>query len=1151
MSKNFIHLNVHSEYAIADSTIRIPQLIEKVKSLGMPAVAITDMNNVFATIKFFNAAKKAGIKPILGADIWVVDSDSQDQVFELTMLCQNEQGYLNLSQIISHAQYHRNAQHQPCVDVNYLLAHNEGLIVLADSMFSDIGQQIANQKLESAVDTMLKWRDAFGDRYYVAIAEIGRANEQNFNSAAIYMAAHQNIPLVATGRCRFLEEDDFNAHEARICINRGYVLADPKRPKEYTNQQYIKSPQQMSDVFAEFPSLLENSYAIAQRCNFDIGFTRYFLPEFPVPEGKTIDSYFAELCRKNLGDFLNKFGPDPNCTIQDYHDRLEHEIKVILDMGFPGYFLIVSDFIKWSKDNSIPVGPGRGSGAGSLVAYVLHITDLDPLKYELLFERFLNPERVSMPDFDVDFCMDRRDEVIAYVADKYGKEKVSQIITYGSMNAKAVIRDAGRVLGYPYPVVDGIAKLIPNDLGITLTESLKKAPELSILYDEDEEAQEVIDLSLKLEGLKRNVGKHAGGVVIAPSAISDFCPVYVEENSQSVVSQFDKDDVESIGLVKFDFLGLRTLTIIDWAIQSIENETEKKLDIANIPLDDKKTFALLRSAKTTSVFQLESSGMQALIGRLRPDRFEDIIALVALYRPGPLDSGMVDTYVKCKHGMETPNYMHLSLEEILKPTYGVILYQEQVMQIAQVLSGFTLGGADILRKAMGKKIASVMEQQKQVFIDGAVERDVKEELAAEIFSQIETFAGYGFNKSHSAAYALVSYQTAYLKAHYPVHFMAAVLSADMDNTEKVVHQLFDIKSFKIKVKPPCVNESDYKFKAKDGAIIYGLGAIKGVGEGAIEEIVNAREQQGPFESFQDLCTRVNLRKVNKRTLEALIRSGAFDRLHNNRRQLLEGMERVVKAADQMSKDRDSGQFDLFSNASGNSSYQSIQLPQVPEDTKLDRLLAEKTVTGTFLSDHPLKLAAQSLSHITTFDLAHFHEMNIKSAKTKDFRVVGMVTGARPGFRGKMKVRIVDHSGIFEFSLSEQFYYEHQDKLEANAMIYIDGTAGMKSFKSKDGKPDNEVFVTSVNNLYSIDEAVSLYCDRICFVTEQNSELLKSDIDELFKKHGRGKAQLYIHFKNSEQKVNLKLDEKFKIRPSYELIEEALTKSSIQQVLTKN
>lgn len=1151
MSHNFVHLNVHSEYAIVDSTIRIPQLIDKVKSLGMPAVAITDMNNVFATIKFFNTAKKAGIKPIIGADVWVVDSDHPDQVFELTLLCQNNQGYLNLSQIISHGQYHRNAQHQPCVEIDYLFQHHEGIIVLADSMFSDIGHQIANQKLELAVDNMLKWRHVFGDRYYVAIAEIGRANEKSFNSAAIYMAAHQNIPMVASGRCRFLDEDDFNAHEARICINRGYVLADPKRPKEYTNEQYVKSPQEMNELFDAYPSLIENSYAIAQRCNLDIGFTRYFLPDFPVPEGQTIDSYFAALCRKNLDEFLKQNGPDPTCSVEDYYDRLEHEIKVILDMGFPGYFLIVSDFIKWSKDNSIPVGPGRGSGAGSLVAYVLHITDLDPLKYELLFERFLNPERVSMPDFDVDFCMDRRDEVIAYVSETYGKEKVSQIITYGSMNAKAVIRDAGRVLGYPYPVVDGIAKLIPNDLGITLTESLKKAPELSILYEEDEEAQEVIDLSLKLEGLKRNVGKHAGGVVIAPSAISDFCPVYVEENSQSVVSQFDKDDVESIGLVKFDFLGLRTLTIIDWAIQSIEQETGDKLDIASIPLDDKKTFALLRSAKTTSVFQLESSGMQALIGRLRPDRFEDIIALVALYRPGPLDSGMVDTYVKCKHGMETPNYMHHTLEEILRPTYGVILYQEQVMQIAQVLSGFTLGGADILRKAMGKKIVEVMTQQKQVFIDGAVERDVKEELAAEIFSQIETFAGYGFNKSHSAAYALVSYQTAFLKAHYPVHFMAAVLSADMDNTEKVVHNLFDIRSFKIKVKPPYVNESVYKFKAKEDAIIYGLGAIKGVGEGAIEEIVNAREQNGPFESFQDLCTRVNLRKVNKRTLEALIRAGAFDQLHHNRRQLLDGMARVVKAADQMSKDRDAGQFDLFGNAAGNSSYQSIKLPDVSEDTKLERLLAEKTVTGTFLSDHPLQLAAQSLSHVTTFDLAHFHEMNIKGSKTKDFCVVGMVTGSRPGFRGKMKVRIVDHSGIFEFSLSEQFYYEYQDKLEANAMIYIDGTAGMKSFKSKDGKPDNEVFVTSVNNLYSIDEAVSLYCDRICFVTEQNSERLKQDIDELLDKHGKGKAQLYIHFKNTEQKVNLKLNEQFKIRPSYELIEEALTKPSIQEVLTKN
>lgn len=1147
----FVHLNVHTEFAIIDSTIRIPQLIKKVKELGMPAVAITDMNNVFATIKFFNAAKKAGIKPIIGADVWVTDARDETQVFELTLLCQNRAGYLNLSQIISHAQYHRNAKHQPCVSKEFIFEHAEGLIVLADSMFSDVGRSILQQKLDQAANDMLLWKQVFGDRYYVAVAQIKRAKEQATNSAAIYMAAHQEVPMVASGRCRFLDEDDFNAHEARICINRGNVLADPKRPKDYTQEQYVKSSEEISELFVQFPTMVENAYEVAKRCNLDFNFKDYYLPDFPIPEGQTIDSYFEQLCRQNLNAFLSDFGPDPDYSEQDYHDRLDHEIKVILDMGFPGYFLIVSDFIRWSKDNQIPVGPGRGSGAGSLVAFVLKITNLDPLKYELLFERFLNPERISMPDFDVDFCMDRRDEVIAYVADKYGKEKVSQIITYGSMNAKAVIRDAGRVLGYPYPVVDGIAKLIPNDLGITLTESLKKAPELSQLYDEDDEAQEVIDLSLKLEGLKRNVGKHAGGVVIAPSAISDFCPVYVEENSQSVVSQFDKDDVESIGLVKFDFLGLRTLTIIDWALRSIERETGKLLNIDTIPLNDKKTFKLLRSAKTTSVFQLESSGMQGLIGRLRPDRFEDIIALVALYRPGPLDSGMVDTYVKCKHGLETPNYLHDTLTDILKPTYGVILYQEQVMQIAQVLSGFTLGGADILRKAMGKKIHEVMAQQKQIFIDGAVERGVNGDLAAEIFSQIETFAGYGFNKSHSAAYALVSYQTAYLKAHYPVHFMAAVLSADMDNTDKVVNQLFDIRSFKITVKPPDVNESVYKFKAKEGAIIYGMGAIKGVGEGAIEEIIKARESGGRFDSFQDLCTRVSLRKVNKRTLEALIRAGAFDQLHDNRRQLLTGMEQVVKAADQMSKDRDSGQFDLFGNATGNSSYQSIQLPVVAEDEKIERLLAEKTVTGTFLSDHPLRFAASVLDHVITFGLSKFQEMNIKNSKPKDFRVLGFVTGSRPGFRGKMKVMIIDQTGVFEFSLSEQVYFEYQELLQPNNIIFVEGTAGMKTFKGKDGKPDNEVFVTSVSQLYAVDDAVALYCDRICFVSKANTEQLSADIKELLAKHGKGKAQLYLHIKKSGQKVNLKLSEQHKIRPSYALLLEALSKPSIQQVLTKN
>ncbi len=1147
---HFVHLNVHSEYAITDSTIRIPQLVETVREMGMSAVALTDTNNLFAALKFYQAAKSAGIKPIFGADVTVLDPTLDVGIFEITLLCQNRAGYLNLSRIISQSQRQSDDRGQVYVEKSFLQQHAAGLIVLADSMVSDFGQLIQQRQLEAALDIMLDWRSVFGDRFYVALANIGRNHEQNCHDAALYMAAHQRIPLVATGRCRFLHPDDFEAHEARVCINSGHIVADKNRPHNYTEQQYVKTPEQMAQLFADHPSLLENTHYIAQRCNFDFDSKDYYLPDFPIPEGETIDSYFAQLCRSQLAEFLQSDLRDPDYSDEAYKDRLELEIKVILDMGFPGYFLIVSDFIRWSKDNRIPVGPGRGSGAGSLVAYMLKITALDPLTYELLFERFLNPERISMPDFDVDFCMDRRDEVIAYVADKYGHEKVSQIITFGSMNAKAVVRDAGRVLGYPYPVTDGIAKLIPNDLGMTLSKAMTAAPDLKALYEDDDEAREIIDLSYKLEGLKRNVGKHAGGVVIAPSAISDFCPIYIEQQSQSVVSQFDKDDVESIGLVKFDFLGLRTLTIIDWAVQAIVADTGKPLDIEKIPLNDKKTFQLMRTGNTTSVFQLESPGMQSLIGRLKPDDFEDIIALVALYRPGPLDSGMVDTFVKCKHGLEKPNYMHEDLAEILEPTYGVILYQEQVMQIAQVLAGFTLGGADILRKAMGKKIHEVMEQQKQVFIDGAVERGVDEALAAHIFSQIETFAGYGFNKSHSAAYALVAYQTAYLKAHYPVHFMAAVLSADLNNTDKIAKQLYDIRAMGIQVNQPDVNRSFYRFKAIDGAIQYGMGAIKGVGEGAIEDIVLARELDGEFTSFSNLCGRVNLSKVNKRSLEALIKAGAFDQLHENRSQLLAGMEQVLKASEQQNKDKQAGQFDLFGGGQDNTAYAEIKLPPAQKENALERFLAEKSVLGFFLSGHPMDEIRECLQHVLSFPLDHFHQMKINSEKPRDFRILGMVAGVRPGFNQKMKLLLNDHSGDFDFTLSPQLYAEYEEHLAQHEVLMVSGEAGLKTFKGRNGEGDNEIFVVQVKELLTLDQALAMYCNHICLVSFKNSHQLAGDLAHLCKQFGPGKTRLYVHYRNQDKLTNLEIGEQFGVRINKQFIEQALNLPSIQKVLAK-
>ncbi|HFC31050.1 MAG TPA: DNA polymerase III subunit alpha, partial [Oceanospirillales bacterium] len=651
--------------------------------------------------------------------------------------------------------------------------HHEGLIAISANMRGDIGQFIGQNKMEQAADKVAKWKRLFGNRFYLSIAKIGRKHEKWHNDATIYFAAHQSVAIVASNEVRFMQESDFNAHEARVCINQGMILADPRREKTYTRQQYLATPEEMIEKFKDFPQAIENTVEIAKRCHYCFKFGKYFLPDFPIPAGLTIDEFFRKITQEKLDDYLKNHGAFEGYSEQDYQERLKYEVDIILQMGFPGYFLIVADFINWSKKNKIPVGPGRGSGAGSLVAFVLKITDLDPLQYGLIFERFLNPERISMPDFDVDFCMDRRDEVIEYVAHTYGAKQVSQIITFGTLSAKAVVRDVGRVLGYPFPVVDGIAKLIPNDLGITLELAQKESTELALKIETDDDAKELFELALQLEGLTRNTGKHAGGVVIAPDKLSRFCPVYKDEHAEGILSQFDKNDVEAIGLVKFDFLGLRTLTIIDNALQTINENNGNPVDITRIPLDDAKVFQLLKECRTTAVFQLESDGIKGLIKKLVPDSFAEIIALVALYRPGPMGAGMVDTYVDCKHGNLEPDYLHPELEEILKPTYGVILYQEQVMKIAQVLSGYSLGQADILRKAMGKKIESVMNEQTEIFVKGAENRGVDGKLAAHIFSLIVKFAGYGFNKSHSAAYALIAYQTAWLKAHYPVEFMAS------------------------------------------------------------------------------------------------------------------------------------------------------------------------------------------------------------------------------------------------------------------------------------------------------------------------------------------------------------------------------------------
>ncbi|HHL19784.1 MAG TPA: DNA polymerase III subunit alpha, partial [Thiothrix sp.] len=979
---NFVHLRLHTEYSLSDSTIPLKSLIKSVADKGMASVAVTDLNNLFAVVKFYRAANGAGIKPIFGVDIYV--DSGEDKPFNMILLAQDHAGYLNLCRLISEGYLKGQRLGIPRVTPEWIKRYSEGIIALSGGVSGDVGKALVDGNSELAATRAMQWRDIFPNRYYLEINRTGRVGDEEQLHAAVDLALQLDLPVVATNDVRFIAEDDFYSHEARTCISAGYVLDDPNRPKYYSEQQYLRSAEEMTELFADIPEALANTVEIAKRCNMELTLGKNYLPIFPIPKGMTEADFFAKESRKgleqrlatifdvNAADFSQKRLP--------YDQRLETELSVINGMEFPGYFLIVADFIQWAKDNNIPVGPGRGSGAGSLVAYSLKITDIDPLPYDLLFERFLNPERVSMPDFDIDFCTDGRDKVIDYVAKTYGRDKVSQIITYGSMAAKAVVRDVGRVLGHGYGFVDSIAKQIPFEIGMTLTKALEQADDLKQRYDNNAEVRNLLDLALSLEGLSRNAGKHAGGVLISPSALTDFTPLYCEENGSNVVSQYDKNDVEAVGLVKFDFLGLRNLTVIDWALKMINARlaasNKPLVDITQIKLDDRATFDLLKACRTTAVFQLESRGMKELIKRLQPDVFEDIIALVALYRPGPLGSGMVDDFVERKHGKQKVEYPHPDLAPVLEPTYGVILYQEQVMQIAQVLASFSLGAADLLRRAMGKKKPEEMEKQRSIFMEGALKKGLEAENATYIFDLMEKFSGYGFNKSHSAAYALVSYQTAWLKAHYPAEFMAAVSSSDMDNTEKMVIFIDDCKQQKLEVMPPNINLSHFKFTVDDdGRVVYGLGAVKGVGEAAIDYIVENREKEGEFKSLVDLCKRVASQKVSRRVLETLVKSGAFDVFGQSRRSLMEFLPEATKIAEQYIRDQAFGQSDLFGGA-GNMGGEEPEVPDVGEWKEKERLTAEKEVLGLYLTGHPLDEYRDELNQLVTHTLKSVDDMDV-------------------------------------------------------------------------------------------------------------------------------------------------------------------------------
>ncbi|MFN3073586.1 DNA polymerase III subunit alpha [Acinetobacter sp. TY2] len=1032
----FVHLGIHTEFSITESIVRIPDLVKAAASDEMPALAITDLSNLHAAVKFYNKTLAKGIKPILGSTIRLNDASHR-----ATLLAMTKKGWRGLTEIVSRGYIEGQQLSIPCVQKEWVLEQSQDLIVLL-GLHSDVGEMLVSAYPEKAEPLLEQWIEKFGNRVYLALTRTQRPMEEDFIQEAVKLAAKYNIGVVALNDVHFIRTEDYEAHEARVCIADGYVLGDSKRPKNYTPEQYFKTSAEMIELFSDIPSAIENTIQIAKRCTVSLRLGFNDLPDYPIPEGHTIETYFEHLSEVGLEERLDVLYPlekrdeDWAKIRQPYDERLKYELDIINKMGFPGYFLIVMDFIQWSKNNGVPVGPGRGSGAGSLVAYSLKITDLDPLRYELLFERFLNPERVSMPDFDIDFCIAGRDKVIDYVARHYGRDAVSQIATFGTMAAKGAIRDVARVLGKSYGLADRISKMIPTKpLGLTLEESIEAEPQLKDIVTnpsnpDNDDAAEIWEMALKLEGITRNTGKHAGGVVIAPTKITDYSAVLCEADGTGRVAQFDKDDVEAAGLVKFDFLGLRNLTVIEDAVQNINKriQSEKPLDITYIPLDDAKAYTVFADANTTAVFQFESVGMKKMLKEARPSKFEEIIAFVSLYRPGPMD--LIPDFIYRMHGGEF-EYLHPLLEGVLEPTYGIMVYQEQVMQAAQFCAGYSLGGADILRRAMGKKKPEEMVKQRQIFIEGAAKKDIDEKTANHIFDYMEKFAGYGFNKSHAAAYALVAYQTAWLKAHYPSEFMAAVLSSEMQNTDSIVFLIDDCRINGLNVLPPSINMSFYQFHASDAeTIIYGLGAIKGVGEQAMQSVIDSRLHDGVYKDLFDFCHRVDLKKINKRTLEALIRSGALDCLGIDRASLMIQLPEAVQAAEQARSNRETGIMDLFGEV------EEVQRkPAKPTKPWSDevRLKGEKDTLGLYLTGHPIDVYRPELK---AFISQRINELTpTRRGVTTVF--AGLVVDIA-NFPNRMMVTLDDGTARIEVSANHERFNRFKDIIQNEKVVVIEG-----------------------------------------------------------------------------------------------------------------
>jgi DNA polymerase-3 subunit alpha len=1138
----FVHLRLHSEFSLVDSVVRIKPLMDAVSAAGMPAVALTDQSNLFGLIRFYRAALAAGVKPIAGADLWVCEDGEPPS--RLTLLCQNPTGYRNICTLVSRAYRGERYHGRPLVRRGWLEGRAaDGLIALSAGRHGDVGRALLSGRAEAAGAALDFWRRLFPDRYYLELQRTGRADEDAYNQGAVALASRTGTPVVATNDVRFIGRDDFGAHEARVCIHEGHTLTDPGRPREYSREQYIKDGAEMAALFEDLPEAVANTVEIARRCNLTLTLGQSVLPDFPVPEGMDANEYLAVTAGDRLGERLSVLVEESGVGREAYEQRLARELAVICGMGFAGYFLIVADFIQWAKDNGVPVGPGRGSGAGSLVAYVLGITDLDPLRYDLLFERFLNPERVSMPDFDIDFCMEGRDRVIDYVAARYGRESVSQIITFGTMAARAVVRDVGRVLGHPYGFVDRIAKLIPFEIGMTLEKALAEDEELARTYREDEEVRAVIDLARRLEGLARNAGKHAGGVVIAPGPLTDFTPLYCEEGGGGLVSQFDKDDVEAAGLVKFDFLGLRTLTIIDRAVHTINDlrpADTAPLDIGHLPLDDPATYTLMKAQDTTAVFQLESRGMKDLIKRLQPDCFDDVVALVALFRPGPLQSGMVDDFINRKHGrnQEPIDYFHPSLEPILKPTYGVILYQEQVMQIAQVLAGYSLGAADLLRRAMGKKKPEEMAKQRSIFVEGAVARGVAQGTATYIFDLMEKFAGYGFNKSHSAAYALLSYQTAWLKAHHRAAFMSAVLSADMDHTDKVVRLKHECdKRGSPKIEPPDVNASRYEFTVSGAdSLRYGLGAIKGVGQGVIQELIAARERDGAFENLMDLCVRLDSQKANRRVFEALIRAGALDGLGANRATLMHQLPLAMKRAEQRARAAEAGQSDFFgltADAPVAEFEDELPLETLPDWSDAERLAGERETLGLYLTGHPIDEHLPDLADLTSGRIAEIAGAEPPAAggygrPRPEVTVAGYVIDVRR--RGnRVSLELDDNSDRLEVTLFDETFQQHRHIVAKDTVLVVSGSLRFDDFINN--------WRLTAKRVLSLDEALQQRAVGLVITwhNRDGDREFPSRLRRVLEPSRRGPCKIVLQYESSEAAARLEFSDDWSATPSENLL----------------